>query len=133
MCACDFAAGTNEAEGDDGDARGVGDVTKQLEEQTLEERERAEDAEEGISSPHQPLQQQWTYRFLFSPIRSVMFDFWALGNVPEAVSMFFIFLTALKLTMLTTDGDEGENSASKKKRKKKKKKGCERFTCLPQQ
>ena len=26
--------------------------------------------------------------------------------------------------MLSTDGDEGENSAGKKKRKKKKKKGC---------
>lgn len=81
-CACDFAAGTNEAEGDDGDARGVGDVTKQLEEQTLEERERAEDAEEGISSPHQPSYSQSSssaavvnIRFLLSPIRSVMFDF----------------------------------------------------------
>lgn len=49
-CVCDFAAGTNEAEGDDVEAGGVGDVTKQLEEQTLEERERAEDAEEGNSS-----------------------------------------------------------------------------------
>ena len=27
--------------------------------------------------------------------------------------------------MLSTDGDEGENSAGKKKKKKKKKKGCE--------
>lgn len=53
--------------------------------------------------------------------------------MPEAVSIIFIFLTALKLTMLTTDGDEGENSAGKKKRKKKKKKGCEQFTCLLQQ
>lgn len=44
---CDFAAGTSEAEGDR-DAGGVGDVTKQLEQQTLEDKERAEDGEEGI-------------------------------------------------------------------------------------
>ncbi|KAM9754808.1 methionine aminopeptidase 2-like isoform 2-T2 [Menidia menidia] len=43
---CDFAAGTNEAEGDGAQARGVGDVTKQLELQTLEEKERTEDADE---------------------------------------------------------------------------------------
>lgn len=53
-----------------------------------------------------------------------------LGNVPELVSIFFNFLTALKLMMLTTDGDEGENSAGKKKRKKKKKKGCKHFFYL---
>ena len=47
---CDFAAGTNEAEGD-GDAGGVGDVTKQLEQQTLEDKEREEDGEEGSSLP----------------------------------------------------------------------------------
>lgn len=29
--------------------------------------------------------------------------------------------------MLSTDGDEGENSAGKKKKKKKKKKGCKTF------
>lgn len=46
---CDFAAGTNEAEGD-GDAGGVGDVTKHLEQQTLEDKEREEDGEEGNSS-----------------------------------------------------------------------------------
>ncbi|XP_017261712.1 methionine aminopeptidase 2-like isoform X2 [Kryptolebias marmoratus] len=39
-------AGTNEADGGGAGARGIGDVTKQLEEQTLEERERPEDAEE---------------------------------------------------------------------------------------
>uniref|UniRef100_A0A8P4K9U6 Methionine aminopeptidase 2 n=1 Tax=Dicentrarchus labrax TaxID=13489 RepID=A0A8P4K9U6_DICLA len=38
-------AGTNEAEGD-GEAGGVGDVTKQLEQQTLEDKEREEDGEE---------------------------------------------------------------------------------------
>ena len=45
---CDFAAGTNEAEGD-GEAGGVGDVTKQLEQQALEDKEREEDGEEGNS------------------------------------------------------------------------------------
>lgn len=55
MCAhvcttvCDFAAGTKEAEGDCGEAGGVGEVTAQLEQQTLEEKERPEDPEEGIS------------------------------------------------------------------------------------
>ena len=48
---CDFAAGTNEAEGD-GEAGGVGDVTKQLEQQALEDKEREEDGEEGNSSFH---------------------------------------------------------------------------------
>ncbi|KAM4573373.1 methionine aminopeptidase 2-like isoform 2-T2 [Odontesthes bonariensis] len=43
---CDFAAGTNEGEGDGAEAEGVGDVTKQLEQQTLGEKERAEDADE---------------------------------------------------------------------------------------
>uniref|UniRef100_G3NL20 Methionine aminopeptidase 2 n=1 Tax=Gasterosteus aculeatus aculeatus TaxID=481459 RepID=G3NL20_GASAC len=38
-------AGTNEAEGD-GEARGVADVTKQLEQQTVEDKEREEDGEE---------------------------------------------------------------------------------------
>ncbi|XP_036963187.1 methionine aminopeptidase 2-like isoform X1 [Acanthopagrus latus] len=38
-------AGTNEAEGD-GEAGGVGDVTKQLEQQALEDKEREEDGEE---------------------------------------------------------------------------------------
>uniref|UniRef100_UPI0037E992E6 methionine aminopeptidase 2-like isoform X1 n=1 Tax=Semicossyphus pulcher TaxID=241346 RepID=UPI0037E992E6 len=38
-------AGTNEAEGD-GEAGGVGDVTKQLEQQTLEDKEKEEDGEE---------------------------------------------------------------------------------------
>ncbi|KAM8892063.1 methionine aminopeptidase 2-like isoform 2-T2 [Spinachia spinachia] len=38
-------AGTNEAEGD-GEARGVADVTKQLEQQTLEDKEREEEEEE---------------------------------------------------------------------------------------
>uniref|UniRef100_A0A096MF28 Methionine aminopeptidase 2 n=1 Tax=Poecilia formosa TaxID=48698 RepID=A0A096MF28_POEFO len=39
-------AGTNEAEGDSGEAGGVGEVAVQLERQTLEEKERPEDAEE---------------------------------------------------------------------------------------
>lgn len=44
---CDFAAGTNVAEGD-GEAGGDdGDVTKQLEQQTLEEKEKEVDGEEG--------------------------------------------------------------------------------------
>lgn len=48
---CDFAAGTNVAEGD-GEAGGVGDVTKQLEQQTLEEKEKEVDGEEGnFSTP----------------------------------------------------------------------------------
>lgn len=47
---CDFAAGTNETEGD-GEAGGVGDVTKQLELQTLDDKEREEDGEEGNSLP----------------------------------------------------------------------------------
>lgn len=50
---CDFAAGTNEAERD-GEAGGVGDVTKQLEQQTLEDKEREEDGEEGNSSTPPP-------------------------------------------------------------------------------
>lgn len=58
---CDFAAGTNEAEGDSGEAGGVGEVAAQLEQQTLEEKERPEDAEEGIAfiSHSHPHQQQW--------------------------------------------------------------------------
>lgn len=50
---CDFAAGTNDAEGD---AESVADVAKQLERtlQTLEEKEREEDGEEGKSSPLTP-------------------------------------------------------------------------------
>lgn len=47
---CDFAVGTNGAEGD-GDAGGVGDVAKQLEQQVLEDKEKEEDGEEGNSSP----------------------------------------------------------------------------------
>ncbi|XP_047242472.1 methionine aminopeptidase 2-like isoform X1 [Girardinichthys multiradiatus] len=43
---CDFAAGTDETEGDSGEAGGIGEVTAQLEQQTLEDRERPEDAEE---------------------------------------------------------------------------------------
>ena len=43
---CDFAAGTNEAEGD-GDTGGVGEVMKQLEQQALEDKEKEEDGEEG--------------------------------------------------------------------------------------
>lgn len=46
---CDFAAGTNVAEGD-GEAGGVGDMTKQLEQQTLEEKEKEVDGEEGSFS-----------------------------------------------------------------------------------
>lgn len=46
---CDFAAGTNEAEGD-GEAGSVGDVTKHMEQQSLEDKEREEDGEEGNSS-----------------------------------------------------------------------------------
>ena len=38
---------------------------------------------------------------------------------------FFLHTAVLNLMMLSTDGDEGENSAGKKKKKKKKKKGCE--------
>ncbi|MEQ2270712.1 Methionine aminopeptidase 2 [Xenotaenia resolanae] len=43
---CDFAAGTDETEGDSGEAGVIGEVTAQLEQQTLEDRERPEDAEE---------------------------------------------------------------------------------------
>lgn len=49
----DFAAGTNVAERD-GEAGGAGDVTKQLEQQTLEDKEREDDGEEGNSSPPPP-------------------------------------------------------------------------------
>lgn len=45
---CDFAAGTGVAEGNE-EAGGDGDVAKQLEQQTLEDKER-EDGEEGNSS-----------------------------------------------------------------------------------
>lgn len=55
---CDFAAGTNEAEGD-GEAGGVGDVTKQLELQTLDNKEREEDGEEGNSLPSSHVHLQW--------------------------------------------------------------------------
>ncbi|XP_070404377.1 methionine aminopeptidase 2 isoform X1 [Nothobranchius furzeri] len=51
---CDFAAGTNEAEGDEIETTSVGDVTKQLEEQTLEERERVQDAEEEGDEGERP-------------------------------------------------------------------------------
>lgn len=47
--------------------------------------------------------------------------------VPKLLSIFLTLQTVLKLMMLSTDGDEGENSAGKKKRKKKKKKGCKPF------
>lgn len=50
-----------------------------------------------------------------------------LGIVPKSLSIFLTLQTVLKLMMLSTDGDEGENSAGKKKRKKKKKKGCKLF------
>ena len=49
MRVCDFAVGTNEAEGD-GEAGSVGDVTKHMEQQSLEDKEREEDGEEGNSS-----------------------------------------------------------------------------------
>lgn len=45
MCVFDFETGNNEAEGD-GDSSSVGKVTKQLEQQALEDKE--EDAEEGL-------------------------------------------------------------------------------------
>lgn len=48
MRVCDFAAETNVAEGN-GEAGGEGGVTKLLEQQTLEDKER-EDGEEGRSS-----------------------------------------------------------------------------------
>lgn len=48
----DFAAGTNVAEQQDGEAGGVGDVTKQLEQQTLEDKEKEDDGEEGTTSSH---------------------------------------------------------------------------------
>lgn len=47
--------------------------------------------------------------------------------MPKSLSIFLTLQTVLKLMMLSTDGDEGENSAGKKKRKKKKKKGCKLF------
>ena len=47
--------------------------------------------------------------------------------MPELLSIFLTLQTVLKLMMLSTDGDEGENSAGKKKKKKKKKKGCKMF------
>ncbi|TKS73637.1 Methionine aminopeptidase 2 [Collichthys lucidus] len=46
-------AGTNEAEGD-GEAGGVGDVTKQLEQQTLEAKDREEDGEEDGDEGENP-------------------------------------------------------------------------------
>lgn len=47
--------------------------------------------------------------------------------MPKRLSIFLTLQTVLKLMMLSTDGEEGENSAGKKKRKKKKKKGCKLF------
>lgn len=47
--------------------------------------------------------------------------------MPKLLSIFLTLQTVLKLMMLSTDGDEGENSAGKKKKKKKKKKGCKPF------
>lgn len=51
-----------------------------------------------------------------------------LGIAPKPLSIYLTLQTVLKLMMLSTDGEEGENSAGKKKRKKKKKKGCKRFS-----
>ena len=53
MCVCvyDFAAGTNEAEGDGDTGGGVGDVTKQLEQQALlEDKEKEDDGVDGNDS-----------------------------------------------------------------------------------
>ncbi len=142
---CDFAAGTNEAEGD-GEAGGVGDVTKQLEQQTLEDKEREEDGEEGNSSPSPPssssssssavgivlnFKPPWKCIVKFSRShlqRDIWFSVACWELCPGFLSIFLTFSqTVLKLMMLSTDGDEGENSAGKKKKKKKKKKGCKPF------
>lgn len=48
------------------------------------------------------------------------------------MSIFLTLQTVLKLMMLSTDGEEGENSAGKKKKKKKKKKGCKQFFSVQQ-
>lgn len=90
---CDFAAETNVAEGST-EAGGEGGVTKLLEQQTLEDKER-EDGEEGKSSP----------------------------SSSSAASVVFT-CSVLKVMMLSTDADEGENAAGKSKKKRKKKKGC---------
>lgn len=46
-----FAAGNDDVEVD-GTAGGVGDVTRQLEKQALEDKEKDEDGEEGASPQH---------------------------------------------------------------------------------
>ena len=50
-----------------------------------------------------------------------------MGVLPKPLSIFLTLQTVLKLMMLSTDGEEGENSTGKKKKKKKKKKGCKQF------
>uniref|UniRef100_A0AAQ5YAR3 Methionine aminopeptidase 2 n=1 Tax=Amphiprion ocellaris TaxID=80972 RepID=A0AAQ5YAR3_AMPOC len=143
------SAGTNEAEGD-GETGGVGDVTKQLEQQTLEDKERVEDGEEGISLSQPPPSSSssssssvaavaWDFKslkvhceiqLLISAMLYLIFRR-ALGIVPKLLSIFLTLQTVLKLMMLSTDGDEGENSAGKKKKKKKKKKGLKGQTDPP--
>uniref|UniRef100_A0A665VR30 Methionine aminopeptidase 2 n=1 Tax=Echeneis naucrates TaxID=173247 RepID=A0A665VR30_ECHNA len=149
---CDFAAGTNEAEGG-GEAGGVGDVTKQLELHTLEDKEREEDGEEGNSSSppssisplslssssssavlillnFKTLEVHGEIQPVISAMRYLIFSS-ILGIMPKPLSIFLTFQTVLKLMMLSTDGDEGENSAGKKKKKKKKKKGLKGQTDPP--
>lgn len=86
---------------------GVVEVTKQLEKQAIEDKEKDEDGEDGE----------------YVTLKKIAMSF-------PSVNLFSKWL--IVCVFIYSDGDDGENAAGKKKKKKKKKKGRKRtmFLCI---